>query len=238
MKREVYLMPLYPAVAVLVGEAAAEPATASAWRRLPWIAGGILTAAAAVFWARGFPGFAQIVGPSRALFVGLGILSLLAALAAGARASGSAWAVPAAACACGLLFLSLELCEERLARLDPLPEWGERLRRECVSGCDGFLLGLDAYSLDFYTRFEWTWVADPSSELPPRIKHGKAFLVMWSDLEPMLARLPFPWRVVAKRTTLAGQWAAAALGFQRDSPFRSLSLIELAPRSGRLEGNP
>lgn len=242
MKREVYLMPLYPAAAVLVGEAAASPIRKVIWRRLPWIAGAVIAAAAAVLWALAFPGFGKVVGQGLALFVGIGIVSLAAALAASARAPGKDWTVPATAFACGLLFVSLALCEGRLARFDPLPEWGERLRSECRGGCDGFLLGLDAYSLDFYTRFEWTWVADPEHELPPRIRHRKAFLVMWSDLEPMLAHLPFPWRVVEKRTALTGQWAAAALGVGRGSPFQSLSLVELlvapAAPSGRLERNP
>lgn len=228
MKREVYLMPLFPAVAVLVAEAwPRERDETSRWRRLPWILGAAILSAAAVFWARGFPGLAALVGAGRAAIVGAGIVLLAAALAAGAWMRRPGRAVPAAALACGILLLALALGEERLERRDPLPAWGERLRRECGSACDGFLLGMDAYSLDFYSRFEWVWVADPAREIPRKMRHRRAFLVMWSELDVMLRELPFSWRVVEKGEVLSGQWAAAALGLRKGSPFRSVSLVEI-----------
>jgi 4-amino-4-deoxy-L-arabinose transferase-like glycosyltransferase len=230
MKREVYLMPLYPAVAVLVAESLSNGMGGeSRWRRLPWLVAAVLTAAVLVFWARGARDFSALVGSGRAALLGVGIAGIAVALAAGARRPRAFSALAASALFGGVLFFGLALCEERLEARDPLPAWGERLRRECASGCDGFLLGLDALSLDFYTRFEWVWVADPSTEIPRRVRHRKAFLVMWSELDVMLKNMPFPWRVIEKGEVPSPQWTLEALGLRRRSPFQSLSLVELSP---------
>ncbi|HKA36978.1 MAG TPA: glycosyltransferase family 39 protein, partial [Thermoanaerobaculia bacterium] len=54
MKREVYLMPLFPAAAVLLAEGMTrEPASDSRWRRLPWLLAAAIPAAAVFFWGRG-----------------------------------------------------------------------------------------------------------------------------------------------------------------------------------------
>ncbi|HKA37835.1 MAG TPA: hypothetical protein VKH43_13510, partial [Thermoanaerobaculia bacterium] len=158
-------------------------------------------------------------------------VGLAASLAAGgAVATRPVRAITAVALSCGVLFLSVALCEERLERRNPIPAWGERIRAECAPGCDGFLVGLEAYSLDFYSGVEWRWIADPARDVPRLATHRKIFLVLWSGLEVMLRDLPFRWRVVGKGEVLSGQWAAAAMGLRkREGPFLWLSLVEITP---------
>ena len=232
MKREVYLMPLFPAAAVLLAEAlTGTPARPAGWRRVVWLVAAALPALLFFFWARGLPGLASLVGSFDAIFLGAGIMALAIALVAGAFARRPAGAVPAVALACGVLFLALALCEIRLESRDPLPAWGARVRSECAPGCDGFLVGLEAYSLDFYSGVEWLWVADPSHDVPRLAKKPKVFLVMWSaEVEAMLRDLPWRWSVLATGDVLSSQWAVDAMGLRKESPFRSLSLVEITPR--------
>src|SRR5262249_41279988 len=81
MKREVYLMPLFPAMAVSIAEAGNESkGWRIQWRRYAWIGGALLLAGAGYFWARGFSGLSSLVGPWLALSVGAGIALLAVAL--------------------------------------------------------------------------------------------------------------------------------------------------------------
>ena len=115
-----------------------------------------------------------------------------------------------------------------MARYDPFPDWGERVRRECGAGCDGFFVRLNAYSLEFYSRFEWTPLGDPR-ELVGRTRHERGFIVMRSDREPQLAELPMTVQVLDRRLTFRRRWASAALK-RGAGAFESLSLVRIDAR--------
>src|SRR5262245_25904477 len=76
-KREVYLLTLFPAVAVLVAESLSrDEARLSPWRRLPWWLGAAVCAVAAGAWIYAFPGPVELGGwvPSVLVAAGLGVL--------------------------------------------------------------------------------------------------------------------------------------------------------------------
>src|SRR5262249_31907644 len=69
-KREVYLLTLFPAVAVLVAEnLAREPEGASRWRGVPWAIAALLSAATCAVWFHAFPGPIALAGTGRAIAV-------------------------------------------------------------------------------------------------------------------------------------------------------------------------
>ncbi|HEY3203886.1 MAG TPA: glycosyltransferase family 39 protein [Thermoanaerobaculia bacterium] len=234
MKREVYLMPLFPAVAVLVAETESEQGSLGhRWRHLPWIlaaaAGGLIL----VLWLRAFGTLADLAGTDAAVLAGIGIVGFVAAFGVGAMTPGGRLSPLRAALAVAILLLAIRNFESRLSRFDPLPAWGERVRAECASGCDGFLYGIDAYSIDFYSRLDWSLLADPGKELPPRLRHRTGFIVMWTDSEPVLARLPWTSQVLDRRSVFQQHWATA-LWKPAGSLFRSLSFVRI--RQGTAEG--
>ncbi len=150
MKREVYLMPLFPAIAILATERLERVRRAFALFGSRWAAGaGVSPAALGICGIR------------------LRVLSRTVRDGADDRfrfGDGDAWpscsppargdriACPtllASALACGVFLLGLQRFEQPMARFDPFPDWGDRVRRECAAGCDGFFVRLNAYSLEF-----------------------------------------------------------------------------------------
>jgi 4-amino-4-deoxy-L-arabinose transferase-like glycosyltransferase len=219
MKREVYAVTMLPAVAALVAERIGERGspTASRWWSLPWALAAAIAVAAIGLWARSYGLLAGVAGKGAFVFLGLALAALAGALVAGAAAPRSVRVKLGAALACGVLCLALRVVDERFGRLDPLPAWGERARAECAEGCDGFLMGEEVTSLEFYSGFDWPLVTDPGREIPLMMRHRKAFLVLKTNLEPLLEDLPLKWEVL-----------------DRCSTFGSYSLDELiGPKAGR-----
>lgn len=227
MKREVYFVTVLPAVAALLGEGMAGTSDfARRWRRPAWIVAALVPCAALVVVARAAPRLAELAGaPSAVVLLALGLSALAAALIAAAFAPESARSPFAVLVGCGLLLASLQSLDLALGRLDPLPAWGERVRRECAGGCDGFLFGNNFNSVDFYSRFDWTMLADPA-RLPDALVHRKGFLVMWSSMEPHFANLPLRWEVVDRQPALRGGLVPTALGLEGGG-LDSLSLVRV-----------
>ncbi|MGH9400096.1 MAG: ArnT family glycosyltransferase [Thermoanaerobaculia bacterium] len=229
MKREVYLLPLLPAAAALVAEGSAgQSRFESAWRRLAWGLAAVDAAAALILWVRGFHALTAVAGPGAAVFLGVALVVFLTALFAAALSPRDSRALFSAALACGVVCLALRVLDERIARFDPLPDWGERVRRDCAAGCDGFLYGLKANSLDFYSRLDWAWLDDPAHQLAGRMRHRKAFLVMPTRLEPQLAALPVTWEVIERRASF-GSYGVDMLGENWPDALQSLSLVRIEP---------
>jgi 4-amino-4-deoxy-L-arabinose transferase-like glycosyltransferase len=229
MKREVYLMPLFPALAVLVAERLDREASGELPRpRIAWaIAAGILALAlGGILWISGF--FSRLLGGDSVAGVVVAGALLLAALLIGARTRERARLPFAVALSCGLCFVALERLDERINMYDPIPQWGERIRRECDSGCDGFYVDLNVGQQEYYTRFNWIPLARPA-ELVGRTRHEKAFLLMKTSAEPLLAKLPMPAQVIDRRPWLAGNWVSAAWKPGK-SPTESLSLVRIEIR--------
>jgi hypothetical protein len=227
MKREVYLVPILPAAAALASEGfVGEGRFKTAWRRIAWVLAAILVFGALVHWGLAFRSLAAFAGLGAAIFQGVALVALTAALSAAALAPRLPRALFAAALACGVLCLALRILDERLARFDPLPDWGERVRRECGGDCDGFLYGLKATSLDFYSRMDWIWLEDPARQLPVRMRHRKGFLVLLTSLEPELAKLPVRWEVVDRRADF-GSYRAGLLARPVNETLESLSLVRI-----------
>lgn len=227
MKREVYFVTVLPAVAALVAEGLTETSGfARAWRRPAWILASLAPCAALLVLARAFPRLAELAGSrSAVVLLALGLAALAVALIAAGVLPENPRTPFAVVVGCGLLLLCLQNLDLRLGRLDPLPGWGERVRAECAGGCDGFLFGNNFNSIDFYSRFDWTMVADPA-RLPGELAHRKGFLVMWTSLEPRLAGVPLRWEVVDRRPALRGGLVATALGIDGGG-LDSLSLVRI-----------
>ncbi len=223
-KREVYLLTLFPAVAVLVSESLCrEDARASSWRRIPWWLGAIVCAAVLIVWVRALPTPVTLGGhgPSILVAVGFGVLAIALSVGARSRTESAPFAV---ALACGLLFWAMQIYESRLAPYDPVPKWGALVRAECREGCDTYMYGIHAYSLDFYSGKDWVIVPDLSESFTMRLAHERGFLVLPTDKEADLAQLPYPWKVLDRAPILDKSWLAAALG-RSGTAFRSLSLV-------------
>jgi hypothetical protein len=128
------------------------------------------------------------------------------------------------ALACGLLLWAMQIYESRLAPYDPVPKWGALVSAECRQGCDTYMYGIHAYSLDFYSRKDWVIVTDLSESFTRRLAHERGFLVLPTDKEADLAQLSYPWKVLDRAPILDKSWLAAALG-RSGTAFRSLSLV-------------
>ncbi|MFY9550924.1 MAG: glycosyltransferase family 39 protein [Thermoanaerobaculia bacterium] len=224
-KREVYLLTLFPAAAVLVAESLSrESVGPSRWRRLPWILAAGVAGLALALWLHAFRGPVALVGEGPSILVALGLFLVAAALAFGAVSPGAHAAPFVAALACAILLAATQVFESRLAGFDPSPRWGAAVRAECGGGCDTYLYGIHAYSMDFYSGRDWVMVPDLSAEFLKRLRHERGFLVIPTDQEGALAQLPFRWEVLDRSPILDKSWLSAALG-RSDRAFRSLSLV-------------
>ncbi len=226
MKREVYFVTVLPAAAALVGEHLDQGAAARRWRRVAWAAAALGAAAGLVLVVRAAPRVSELCG-SRwpALGAGLSLAVLAAALAAaGARPESlrRPWAVVLAS---GLVLAAVQDLDLRLARWDPLPAWGDRVRSECLGACDGFLYGNNFNSVDFYSGFDWTMSGDPA-RIAGAMTHRKGFVILWTSDEPRLQALPLRWRVVDRQPTFRGGLVATALGGGGEG-LDSLSLVKV-----------
>jgi len=231
MKREVYLVTILPAAAALVAEGLARPQDGRLrWRRAAWIAAALVAAAALVFWTIAFERLVALA-ESRgiALFLGVGIVGLFGAAVAAAFRPADLRAPFGVALGCGVLLVALQSFEARLVRYDPMPDWGARARSECARGCDGFLFANNFNSIDFYSGFDWTFVADPAGEVPRRLVHDRGFLVTWTSQESQLSGLPLRWEVVDRRPAFRHGPMSAALGVPGQG-LDSLSLIRIERR--------
>lgn len=226
MKREVYLVPLLPAASALAAEGfSREGRLAAAWRRIAWILASVAALGVLSLWAYRSRALAVFAGRGATLLLGLGLAVFAAAVSWAALAATDRRALLATALACGALCLALRVLDERLARFDPLPEWGERVRKDCAGECDGFLVGPAATSLDFYSRMDWTWLDLKRLDLA-RMRHRKGYLLIYTFLEPKLSSLPMKWEVVDRRADL-GSYGAALLFKPMTEAMESLSLVRL-----------
>ncbi len=228
MKREVYAVPLLPAAAALAAEGVGrkKASSTSGFERLPWALAALVGAAALALWGRACGSLFGVAGLAPTLFLGAGLAGLTGTLLVCAFVPRKLPAMLATALACGVLCLALRLVDERFGKLDPLPGWGERARQECGEGCDGFLVGEEVTSLEFYSGFEWTLLTDPERQLPEMMRHGKAFLVMKTSLEPLLADLPVEWKVLDRCSTF-GSYSVDLLADPKMGPTDSLSFVRI-----------
>jgi len=205
-----------------------DDARESPWRLVPWWLAAAVCIVALDAWIRAFPSPVALGGLIPSILVAVGFAVLAIALAVGARVRSNS-APFAAAFACAILLAAMQHYESRLAPYDPVPKWGALVSAECREGCDTYMYGIHAYSLDFYSRKDWTIVPDLSQSFTKRLAHDKGFLVLPTDKEADLARLPFPWEVVDRAPILDKSWLAAALG-RSGSAFRDLSLVRFERR--------
>ncbi len=230
MKREVYVMPLFPAVAILAGEYLAEAAALRLRSaRLAWLAAAIVCAAAIVLWWRMIPALAGLVGRPSANGLGLALVLLLAATLWAAYSNRAAGPFLAGA-ACGAAFLAILEVEMRTSRFDPLPDFGERVRRLCPEGCQVFRVGIPCTSMEYYSRREWVDLLEPQ-QLVGRIPPEGGYVIVRSRWEPLLEKRGIRTEVLDRRPWLEQNWAAASLEGD-DHPFESLSLLRVWPPPG------
>ena len=228
MKREVYVMPLFPAAAVLAGEGLAGAlASGRRWPRWAWIGAAIVAAAAFLAWRRMEPSLRRLDVPGgsevSAALVFLGVTALLAAWRPARPALPFLTAL-----GCGALFYGLLGREERLAlAYDPMPAFGARVHAGCPAGCEAFRLGIKCTSLDYYSRREWIDLQEPR-ELLGRIPRAGAFVVLRSRYEPLLSKLGIRGERIATRRWLEDNWLSAALR-PEGIPLVELSLVRLLP---------
>jgi hypothetical protein len=225
MKREVYVMPLFPAVAVLAGEYLVE----AAGRRLPgarlaWIAAALVCAAGVVLSWRMAPSLAALVGSGAAPRLEAATALLLAAtlIAAFSRLRAAPFFVAAA---CGAAFLAVLDIETRTARYDPFPAFGQRVRSLCPAGCEGYRISIQCTSMEYYSRREWVDLIEPR-QLLARVPPEGGFVIVPSRWERLIERLGFRIEVLERRPWLEQNWAAASLSRGGD-PFVSLSLLRI-----------
>lgn len=229
MKREVYAVTLLPAAVALVAEGVGIPRAGarSLWTRIVWTAAAALSIGAVGFWIWARPLLLGPAGNGITLFLGASFVLLAVAVVFCAVRPRSATALLAAALACGVVALAGRVADERLGRFDPLPAWGERARAECRDGgCDGFVYGEDVTSLEFYSGFDWAPVIDPGREIPAMMTHRKAFVVVKSRLEPLLADLPYRWEVLERCPTYGSYSMDQLIGPKRGSETL-LSLVRI-----------
>jgi 4-amino-4-deoxy-L-arabinose transferase-like glycosyltransferase len=200
MKREVYVMPILPAIALLIGEGLGSEARSGRRARWAWAIAGTLAALAVPLWIWMRPTLTSLAGGDAHAALGVGLVALSASLLATATVVRERAGPILIALACGLLFTSILIVESRISRFDPAPHWGRRVRRECGKGCEGLLLKLDFRSLDLYTRFEWEEIGNVSEISHPRLQ--KSFLILRSRDEDKLRALPLEYRVLDRRLWL------------------------------------
>jgi 4-amino-4-deoxy-L-arabinose transferase-like glycosyltransferase len=226
MKREVYLATLLPAASAIVAESfVSERQISPIWRRIAWGLAAATAAAAFLVSVRSSRHLADLAGSGATLGVGAAFLALAAVLTLAAVRPGSVGVLFATALACAGVCLSLRVLDERLGRLDPLPEWGARVNGECREGCDGFLLGPSATSLAFYSRMDWIRVPEPWDKLPGLMHHRKGFLLMLTSKEEKLASLRLKWQVIERRSSIGIR--SANLLLHPENALESLSLVRI-----------
>ena len=227
MKREVYGVTLLPMAAALVGEwIGRSESRRSRWQAVPFGLAALAALTVFVFWGRTSALLTGVAGAGVTLFVGVALAALAAALFACAAAPRRSAALFAAALACGLLCLAMRFADERFGRFDPLPAWGERVRAACAGGCDGFVYGEEVTSLEYYSGFDWIPVLDPVRDIPERMKHRQAFVVLKSSLEPGLADLPYAWEVLERCPSFGSYSIDQFVGPKKGSPTL-LSLVRI-----------
>jgi len=228
MKREVYVMPILPAIALLIGEGLGSEGSSGRRARWAWAIAGTLAALAVLLWIRMTPTLTHLAGGDADAALGVGLFALSASLLAAATTVRARAGPILISLACGLLFIAILTVESRLSRFDPVPHWGRRVRRECGDGCAGLLLKLDFRSLDLYTRFEWEEIGNVREISNPPLR--KSFLILRSRDEEKLRALPVAFRVLDRRLWLEQNWILASL--RPDVyPLQSLSLVALEPFS-------
>jgi 4-amino-4-deoxy-L-arabinose transferase-like glycosyltransferase len=227
MKREVYAVTLLPAAAALVGEWIGPGESRRArWQSVAWGLAAAVALTVLVFWGRTYALLTGVAGARVTLFVGVALAALaisMIACMAKPRRSAPLFAV---VLACGLLCLGMRFADERFGRFDPLPAWGERVRAACAQGCDGFVYGEEVTSLEFYSGFDWIPVLDPVRDIPERMKHREAFVVLKSSLEPGLADLPYAWEVLERCPSFGSYSIDQFVGPKKGSPTM-LSLVRI-----------
>ena len=230
-KREVYVMPLFPAVAVLAGEYLAD---ASAFRsraaRIAWLAAGLTCLAGLVLWWRMAPTLQELAGRSASLGLGVAVALLVIAILAAAFFQRGVGPVFVAA-ACGAVSLAVLKIETRTSRYDPFPAFGERVRQLCPTGCEAYRISIRCTSMEYTSRREWVALIEPR-QLLGRIPPEGAFVIVRSQWERLLERLGIRFQVLERRPWLEQNWASVSLS-GAPVPFVSLSLLRIEPASGR-----
>ena len=231
MKRDVYMMTIFPAIAVLVGERLDREASGELPRgRVAWILAAAIFALALPLLAKFSGLLSTLVGRGAVIFLGAAIALVVAAALVAAGSPRRLVAGAGVAIACGVCFLALMQIDRRLAAFDPMPAWGERVRRECpLDDCDCFLVTVNTISVEFYSQRAWRSVLHPF-KLIGRTRHRTGFLVMRTAEEPSLNELPMRYEVLERRPWIAGDWVTVAR--RERSPVESLSLVRIESPEG------
>ncbi len=154
LKREVYLMPLFPALAAIVGEHLGSnvPRPSTRWI---WRGAALLAACLFLLTVRAAPTLTQLAGATPAFIFEAAFELLVMAFLVAGSSSDSEVSTSIACLGLAVVFAAFLILEARLGRWDPMAKWGHRVRGHCGSGCAGVRLGVTYTSLDFYSGFEW-----------------------------------------------------------------------------------
>ncbi len=236
MKREVYVMPLFPPMAILVGEFLGQAKGKSrSSEQYAWLLASIAVVVGLVLWGRMMWVLPSLAGWDAYILLGLALALLLTALLIAFTKTGQTWGPAGVGLACGVLFLSILLIEGRTSRYDPVPDWGERVREECAGHCQGYLLRVRCSSINHYARWEWKGpILDPR-KLLRRPGNQETFLVLRTRHERLVKKLPLGVEVLDRRPWLEQNWAAVALHPNRPA-LESLSLLRI--HASRSEPSP
>ncbi len=222
LKREVYLMPILPALAAIVGEHLGRKSAPRASTR--WIFRGAAIASGGLFLLalRAGPALVRLAGATPAFLfeASFALLSVAFVIAASRSAEGG---VSAAVASLGLalVFGAFLIMESRLGRWDPMPRWGERVKGHCGAGCTGVRLDITYTSLDFYSRLEWHDL--DRVECVSDVIRGSGWVVADSARESELKRYGRV-RIVERRPFFEENWGKILLRPDQVSPS-SLSLM-------------
>jgi 4-amino-4-deoxy-L-arabinose transferase-like glycosyltransferase len=210
MKREVYVMPLFPAVAMLVGEVLAGKLSRAWTVRLLWLVVSGAALVGLVGWVRMGGYLPGLVGRTVFFGLGAGVVLLVIVSGAGAILPERKLLPLLLGISCGALFVALLKVETRLARFDPFPAWGDTVRLACSGDCRAYRLGVGCNSLDYYSRREWfplRHARDLLGKIPPQ----GAFLILREGAEREFQTLGFQVQPIERRLWLEENWAKVSL---------------------------
>ncbi|MCA1582273.1 MAG: glycosyltransferase family 39 protein [Acidobacteria bacterium] len=220
LKREVYLMPVLPALAAIVGEHLGSQGASRSSTRWIWKGAAIVAGCLFLLSLRAGPALARLAGETPALVFEAAFAAVAAAFLIAGASSDRARSAGVASLGLAVVFGAFLLLESRLGRWDPMPRWGHFVRGRCGAGCAGFRIAVTYTSLDFYSRFEWH-DSKTIQDVPRVLSRG--WVIADSSDETALGRLGSV-RVVDRQPVLDENWARILL--RPDTvTARSLSLM-------------
>ncbi|MEP6768502.1 MAG: glycosyltransferase family 39 protein [Acidobacteriota bacterium] len=228
LKREVYLMPILPALAAIVGEHLGSDAAPRASTRWIWRGAALVAGCLFLLSLRAGPALTRLAGATPALVFEAAFAVVAAAFLVAGSSPGNAVSAGVASLGLAVVFGSFLILESRLGRLDPMPRWGELVKGRCRADCAGVRVAVTYTSLDFYSRFEWH--DSKTIQDVPRAMPRAGWVIADSADETALGRLGRV-RVVDRQPVVDENWGRILLRPDTVSP-RSLSLMTFEGGAG------